>query len=287
MSADDDRDDDDAATVIGRAESVREPRARPPVDSPTRKFDVQALTGPTRAMPAGYGMSRGVPPPRASAPRPAAGRPAAGRPAVPSVVDDPTSESGMTLAEAIDAELESTTSEFAIPDGTDPDGLLDLRGFDIPPDRGSELTIRMSIPDLPSDLLDAASEPGTQIQPPRAPAPPAITEMARVPGVPAAPLSLSSMPTPHRSAKTIPLSPNAGAADARGAVSSSAPTAGTTSMARPGSAAVAAPSAFDVVSAERPRGPAPQWVGRYIVACALASILGALVLGYLRVNRFW
>lgn len=281
MSSDEDRDDDGAATVIGRAETVREPRARPPVDSPTRKFDVQALSGPTRAMPAGYGMARGVPPPRASAPRPAAGRPA-----VPSVVDDPTSESGLTLAEAIDAELESITSEFAIPDGTDPDGLRDPRSFDIPPDCGSELTIRMSIPDLPSDLLDAVSEPGTRIQPPRAPPRPSITEMA---GAPAAPLSLSSMPTPHRPSKTLPTVPNdAGTAtlDAGGAVIGSAPVAGD-AMAAVGSAAVAAPAVAEVMSAERPRRFAPKWVGRYLVACALATVLGALVLGYLKVNRFW
>jgi len=37
---------------------------------------------------------------------------------------------------------------------------------------------------------------------------------------------------------------------------------------------------------ERPRGPAPRWVGRSIVACFVVS-LGARVLGYLRAQRYW
>lgn len=295
MSADEDSDDD-AATVIGRTDTVREAMARPGVESPTRKFDVRALSNPTRAMPAGYGMSRAgelervSPPPRPSSrsapPRPAAGRPAPGRPGVPSVVDDPTSESEMTLIEAIDAELESITAELSIPEGTDPDMLDGLpsdtadRTLGVSGDAASsEMTVRMSVPDLPSDLLDAVSEPGTQIQPPRAPAPPSIAELRPPRGVPSAALSLSSMPTPQRPVRTGPMdfvAPLPARPEIAAAGPSPAPWA-----------APLAVAAADVASAERPVGPRPAWVGRYIAACAVVSVLGAVVLVYLKLHRFW
>jgi len=272
VSHDDERDDEDAATVIGRTDAVQRAMARPGVESPTRPFDVESISGPTRAMPSGYGLSRGGLG-RFPAARPSAPRPAAGRPAVPSFIDDPTSESEMTLIEAIDAELDSITAELSIPEGTDPDMLNE-------PSAGggsSEMTIRMAVPDdLPSSLLDATSEPGTQIQPPRAPPPPSIAEMARPAGrVPVAPLSLSSMPTPPRQTRTEPMPRTADAPPPAAAGADAPPDVSPASVAAPASVL------------ERPRGPAPRWVGRYIVACFVVSLLGALVLGYLKMQRYW
>jgi hypothetical protein len=279
----DDTDDDDAATVIGRADAARELLARPGVESPTARFDPRALSNPTNAMPAGYGMSRfQVPPPRASSPRPAAGRPA-----VPSVITEEPSASEMTLIEAIDAELESITAELSIPEITGSELLDDAVS-------ASEMTVRLAVPDdLPSNLLDSTSEPGTQIQPPRAQPAPEIREGR---AVPAPPLSLSSMPTPQQQqkARTLPMPPSVATspAQARAAVVADPLTdiGGTMhepTVDGPGGKGPVALATVDVVSAERPRGPAPKWVGGYIVVCAVLSILGALTLTYLKMQRFW
>ncbi len=309
--SDDERDDDDAATMIGKTDVVREAMARPGVESPTRRFDLGSTSGPTKAMPSGYGlehierealrasapsmqqaMVRGTPSQSSGlrqggqrfvpSARPSAPRPAAGRPAVPSLVDDPSSASEMTLIEAIDAELESITAELSIPEGSDPHMLEDAVS-------SSEMTIRMAVPDdLPSNLLDATSEPGTMIQPPRETASLSIQEMR---GAPQPPLSLSSMPTPPRQVRTLPMPP------ADPTLSSAPPTPGmetpplgtseVVGARGPTIAAHAAGPAPDLASAERPIGPAPAWVGRYLAACVVVSIVGALLLAYLRAQRFW
>lgn len=252
-------DDDDQATRVAPGElpprAPAETTRAVAVDGPTRQFTPPRIES-TRAMPAGYGASRFVPPPRASAPRPAAGRPA-----VPSaIIDDPTSASDMTLIERIDAELESVTSQLSIPEGIDPSIL------DEPTGSGAEATIRMAVPDdLPSDLLDATSEPGTIIVPPRgAPPRPAAGQ-----AVPAPPPSLSSMPTPAL--------PVAGPA---------APTASTPPAPAPPTerGPAAGPDADRLAAA---RAPAPGWVGPYVAICLVVSLLGALVLVWLKVERHW
>ena len=61
MTRDEDSDDD-AATMIGKTDAVRAAIARAPgaraggVESATRKLDVHAISGPTKAMPSGYGI---------------------------------------------------------------------------------------------------------------------------------------------------------------------------------------------------------------------------------------
>lgn len=252
------REDDEPATVVGRGlRSPSEPPRRAPVESPTRRVDSLAgLSSPTRAMPSGYGMSRFVPPPRPSVPRPAAGRPA-----VPSVVDDPTSESEMTLIERIDAEVESITSELSIPEG------LDASLLDEPSGGGAEATIRMPVPDdLPSDLLDAESEPGTAVVPRRPRSAPSLPGLR--PGTPLPAPSLSSMPTP--------------------ALGTLAPV-GTAPPPDPPVAAAAPPSLAvppSQVAARRP-APAPAWVGPYVVLCLVVTLMGVLALAYLKVERHW
>lgn len=256
-------DDDDQATRIAAGElpprAPAETTRAVALDGPTQQFAPPRIEA-TRAMPAGYGSSRFVPPPRASAPRPAAGRPA-----VPSaIIDDPTSTSDLTLIERIDAELESVTSQLSIPEGIDPSIL------DEPTGSSSEATIRMAVPDdLPHDLLDATSEPGTMIVPPRgAPPRPAAGR-----AVPPAPPSLSSMPTP-----ALPL---AGDRPPPAAAAAAAPPSPAPAADDPASSS---PDADRLAAA---RAPAPGWVGPYLLLCLIVSLLGGVVLAYLKSARHW
>jgi hypothetical protein len=252
--ADESGEDDEPATMVGRAESARAARPQAsavPVETPTRAFQPPRLET-TRAMPSGYGASRFVPPPRASSPRPAAGR-RPGAPSVPSMVEDPTSASDMTLIELIDAELDATTARFAVPDDVDPSILDD------PSSGGSEATVQMSIPDdIPRDLLDNPTDPGISLTPPSSPAVP--PSLARA--VPMAAPSLSSMPTPALPASEPP------------------PPA-------PSAKALAEQQSPDEDRARAARAPAPSWVATYIALCVVLSLLGAGALAYLKVERHW
>ncbi len=260
-------DDDEPATVIGRSDGrpLRAAEGAQPIESPTRQVS-SPLAGPTRAMPAGYGMAAFAPPPRPSAPRPAAGRPA-----VPRIVDDPTSESDMTLIERIDAELESKTAELEIPEGVDASLLEEST------DGGasSEATVRLAVPDdLPADLLDAESEPGTS---PRRPTAAPSLRGGRQPTPMPAP-SFSSMPTPPRGTRTegpafAPPPDPPSAEPAAPPVSAAAPLA---------PQGPAEPSPI-----ERVHAPAPAWVGPYLVVCFVVSLMGVIALTYLKLQRYW
>lgn len=254
--ADESGEDDEPATVVGRVDTARGAQTQAkatPVESPTRAFSPPRLET-TRAMPSGYGASRFIPPPRASSPRPAAGR-RAGAPSVPSMVDDPTSASDMTLIELIDAEVDATTAQFAVPDDVDPSILDD------PSTGGSEATVQMSIPDdIPRDLLDNPTDPEIALVPPSSPAVP--PSLARAVPMPAP--SLSSMPTPALGVTSEP--PPASA---------------------PPSKALAEKQSPDADRDRAARAPAPPWVATYIALCVLLGLLGAGALAYLKVERHW
>jgi hypothetical protein len=256
--ADESGEDDEPATVVGRVDTARGAQAQAkatPVESPTRAFQAPRLET-TRAMPSGYGASRFIPPPRASSPRPAAGR-RAGAPSVPSMVEDPTSASDMTLIELIDAEVDATTARFAVPDDVDPSIL------DEPSTGGSEATVQMSIPDdIPRNLLDTPTDPEIPVAPPSSPAVP--PSLARA--VPMAAPSRSSMPTP-----------------ALGVTSEPPPA----SVSAPPSKPLAEKQSPDADRDRAARAPAPSWVATYIALCVVLGLLGAGALAYLKVERHW
>lgn len=254
--ADESGEDDEPATMmVGHAERARGAPSKAsavPVETPTRAFQAPRLET-TRAMPSGYGASRFVPPPRASSPRPAAGR-RPGGPSVPSMVEDPTSASDMTLIELIDAELDATTARFAVPDDVDPSILDD------PSSGGSEATVQMSIPDdIPRDLLDNPTDPDIPLIPPSSPAVP--PSLARAVPMPAP--SLSSMPTPTLPVSEPPPAP------------------------LPLAKALAEEQSPDEDRARAARAPAPSWVATYIALCVVVGLLGAGALAYLKVERHW